>query len=229
MKRDDPDLNADDAWLDATFPIFSGMPVWPGQPEVEVGKLSTIAEPGDANVSSLYLSAHTGTHLDAPHHYIDGDDDVTAAPLHLMAGQVRVANVPPTANQPPHHVTAAAICDYEARTAPLEPTDRIFFRTVNSDSDWTKQPFNKNYAAIAPDAAKLLVDRGIQLVGVDYLSVAPFDDPATTHRILLHARTWIIEGLDLRQTQEQTYTYLAAPLKIQNSDASPIRVLLKPQ
>ena len=209
-------------WVDVTYPISPDMPSWPGQPDVELRRLSTIQKPGDANVSFLGLSVHTGTHLDAPGHYIGGDDDVAAAPLSIMTGTVRLARI-----ATPGHVTADDIQQYEARTRPLARGQRVMFRTHNSDSDWTREPFNESYAAIAPDAARLLVDRGVDLVGVDYLSVAPFDDPATTHRLLLHARVWVIEGLDLRRVDEGEYDYLAAPLKILGSDASPLRVLLR--
>ncbi len=210
-------------WQDVTYPISTDMPVWPGQPDIELRALSTIEKPGDANVSFLGMSVHCGTHLDAPGHYIGGDDDVAAAPLRIMVGRVRVAVI-----STPGHVSAHDLQQYEARTRRLAAGERVFFRTHNSDSDWTREPFKKDYAAIAPDAAKLLVDRGVDLAGVDYLSVAPFDDPATTHRLLLHARVWVIEGLDLRDVEEAEYDYLAAPLKILGSDASPLRVLIKP-
>lgn len=217
-------LDSSAAWIDATYPIFVGMPVWPEQPEIEVSKLSTIDEPGDANVSFLGMSAHTGTHLDAPDHYIDGDDDVSTAPIDLMTGEARVAVILGDG-----HITEQAVRDYEDRSTRIKPGERILFRSRNSDTDWTKKPFTQDYAAIAPDAAKLLVERQVDLVGVDYLSVAPFDDPATTHRILLHASIWVIEGLDLRVIDEGRYDMIGAPLKIMGSDASPLRVLLRPQ
>ena len=211
------------AWQDVTYPIAEGMPAWPGQPPVEINNLACIETMGDAAISGLSFSAHTGTHLDAPNHFIEGDDDVTAFPLELAEGRIRVARVTGGG-----HVTADDLAAYEARTRPLSPGDRVAFRTRNSDRDWTREPFDENYAAIAPCLAKVLVQRKAAVAGVDYLSVAPFDDPATTHRLLLHARVWVIEGLDLRRVEEGEYDYLALPLKLRGSDASPLRVLFRP-
>lgn len=214
--------NEGGAWVDVTYPIEPAMPVWPGQPTVELDRLASIKKPGDASVSRLSCSVHIGTHVDAPNHFIADDQDITAMPLELMFGPVRVAIIPGEG-----HITAAAIDHYEQRAGQLEKGQRVLFRTRNSDRDWAQHPFDKTYAAVAPDAAELLVQRGVTLVGVDYLSVAPFEDPATTHRLLLHARVWIIEGLDLRDVEEGDYQMIAAPLKIVGSDASPLRVLLR--
>lgn len=200
------------------------MPVWPGQPEVEVDALSAIDAVGDAAVSGLRLSAHTGTHLDAPNHFIAGDDDVTAFPLCLSQGVLRVVAVTGAG-----HVTESHLLGYEDRTRRIGPGERVAFKTRNSDHNWVAEPFKRDYAAIAPDLARALVDRGVALAGVDYLSVAPYEDAATTHRILLHARIWVVEGLDLRHVAEGEYDYLALPLKIVGSDASPVRVLLRPR
>jgi len=211
-------------WIDATYSIHAGMPVWPGQPEVQVGALSVIESPGEAAVSSLRMSAHTGTHLDAPSHFIAGDDDITAFPLSLARGHVRVVEVPG-----PGHLGVADLVAYEGRTGPVVRDDRVFFRTRNSDCDWSRRSFSEGYAAVNPDLARGLVDRGVALVGVDYLSVAPFEDAATTHRLLLQARVWIAEGLNLRDVTEGIYNYVALPLKIIGSDASPLRVLVQPR
>ena len=210
-------------WQDITYPISEGMPAWPGQPPVEINNLACIETMGDAAISGLSFSAHTGTHLDAPNHFIEGDDDVTAFPLDLAEGTLRVARVTGDG-----HATADDLAAYEARTRPLGAGERIAFRTRNSDRDWTKEPFDEDYAAVAPSLAKALIERKADLAAVDYLSVAPFDDPATTHRLLLHARVWVIEGLDLRHVDEGEYAYLALPLKLVGSDASPIRVLIRP-
>jgi arylformamidase len=209
-------------WIDVTMPIHPEMPVWPGQPGVDVQRIAKLEKPGGANITGLSMSTHTGTHMDAPLHFIGDDRDITAAPLSLMQGTARVCMVDGDG-----HLTADDLQAYEQRCGTLEPEAVIFFRTRNSDQDWNHRPFRKDYAAVAPDLARRLVERRAAMVGVDYLSVAPFDDPATTHRILLHARVWVIEGLDLSRVAEGRYHYLAAPLAIRDSDAAPMRVLLR--
>lgn len=210
-------------WVDVTYPISPAMPVWPGQPAIECQPISKIDKPDQAQVSVLKMSVHCGTHIDAPNHFVAGDSDITAAPLSVMSGAVRVCEIDSDG-----HLTADDLLAFEKRTEPVTAGERLFFRSRNSRRDWTKEPFDKTYAAVDPSLAEALVQRGVDVVGVDYLSVAPFDDPATTHRILLHARVWIIEGLDLREISEGRYEFIAAPLKIVGSDASPLRVLLRP-
>lgn len=209
-------------WLDVTWPLRNDMVHWPGQPPVRLERLSSMEEGGHSNVTALSTSVHAGTHMDAPVHFLQDGADITAVPLDAMLGSVRVASVAGAV------ITPAGIEGYESRSGRLLPGERIFFRTANSESDWLLEPFHEDYVAVNAAAARLLASRGILVVGIDYLSVAPFGNTAETHRILLRAGVWIIEGLDLRLITEGHYGMLALPLKLTGSDASPLRVLLRP-
>ena len=210
----------DKPWQDVSYPITESMVSWPGQPSVRLEPLSRIAE-GGSNVSALHLSLHTGTHMDAPLHFLADGADITAAPYETMFGPVRVAEVAGRA------IDRESLVAYEARSAPLRAGERIFFKTENSGRDWLDEPFDKTYVAVAPDAASYLAEKQLTTVGVDYLSVAPFTNTTDTHRTLLGAGVWVIEGLDLREVTEGHYEMVALPLKIVGGDASPVRVLLR--
>lgn len=210
-------------WIDVTWPISNGMVHWPGQPPVRIERIRSISEGAGSNVSVLEMSVHTGTHIDAPIHFLPGGADITAVPLDALLGSVRVAQVDGKL------ITPASLEAFRERRGRLLPGERVFFRTANSQADWLFEPFNTDYVAVSAEAAAYLVLQGVSVVGVDYLSVAPYDNTAETHRILLEAGVWVIEGLDLRGIREGTYQMLALPLKITGSDASPLRVLLRPE
>ncbi len=216
-------MNTPGGWLDVTYPIFEDMVSWPGQPPVALRRLSTLEEGDTANVSLLSLSLHTGTHMDAPRHFIRGGADVAAAPLDAMMGPARVAHFEDAGT-----ITETEVRAFEERAGELQAGERLFFKTKNSAADWTAAPFDKAYVALQPDAARYLVSKKVVVVGVDYLSVAPFDAPTETHRVLLSEGVWVIEGLDLRFAEEGRFEMLALPLKIVAGDASPVRVLLRP-
>ncbi len=211
----------DKPWQDVSYPVTEEMVSWPGQPSVRLEPLSRMDSGAEANVSALYLSLHSGTHMDAPLHFLADGSDVTTAPFEAMFGPVRVAQIAG------HAVDLESVQAYEARSAPLEAGERIFFRTRNSARDWLRQPFDESYVAVAPDAARYLAEKQLTTVGVDYLSVAPFTNTTETHRTLLGAGVWVIEGLDLRAVAEGRYEMVALPLKIVGGDASPVRVLLR--
>ncbi len=211
-----------EGWLDVTKPVRPEMVVWPGQPRTERYRLSSLDEGKRSNVSALKMSVHSGTHMDAPLHFLEGGPDVTAAPFGAMFGAVRVAEIGGGM------ITREGLGAYEARTGSLEVGERLFCKTANSSRDWLTEPFDEQYAAVDAEAARFLAERGVRVVGVDYLSVAPFGNTADTHRTLLQAGVWIIEGLDLRGVAEGNFEMAALPLKLVGSDASPLRVLLRP-
>lgn len=214
---------ATDSWTDVTYPIYEGMVHWPGQPPVQVHRIKDLHCGDSANVSVLHLSAHTGTHMDAPMHFLKEHGDITTAPQSVMMGSVRVAALGKVGQIQPEHIRS-----YEERTGDLQPGERLILRTGNSDrEDWTKEEFDQNYAAITPEAARLLAERQILMVGVDYLSVGPFEVTAQTHHALLEAGIWIVEGIDLRKIKEGQYEMICLPLPIRNCDASPVRMLLR--
>ncbi|MGB3802077.1 MAG: cyclase family protein [Lewinella sp.] len=211
-------------WTDVTYPIFENMTGWPGQPKTSLETLSCIHCGDSAMVSVLHMSLHSGTHMDAPSHFLAQGIDVSQYPTEVGMGPVRIAHVKPQAEVTPDDLIA-----YEQRTRPLERGERLILRTPNSDqSNWLQEPFQKEYHAIGPAAAEWIGQKGLKLIGVDYLSVGPFHKGnPQTHRALMGAKVWIIEGVDLRRVKEGDYEMICLPLKIAGGDASPIRILIR--
>ncbi|MCP9237307.1 cyclase family protein [Lewinella sp. JB7] len=213
-----------EGWIDATYPIFEGMTGWPGQPPTSYDTLSCMHCGDQARVTMIHLTAHTGTHMDAPSHFLAEGVDISQAPISVGLGPVRIAALDCTAEVTPDDLRA-----YESRTRPLEAGERLILRTPNSDRGlWLQQEFDRDYHAIGPAAAAYIAERKLQLIGVDYLSVGPFyKGNPQTHRTLMGAGVWIIEGIDLRRIEEGDYEMICLPLKLAGSDGSPIRILLK--
>lgn len=204
---------------DISVTISPNIPVWPGEPHVDLERVSEIGDGSAFNVSRIAMSAHSGTHVDAPNHIMGGDSlTVDELDLKILTGRVYVLDLPEV-----DMITASVLQDSE-----IPPrTRRILFKTRNSNS-WTegKSAFNQDFVAVSKDGAQYLVDRGVKLVGVDYLSVAPFDDTISTHKILLGAGIVIVEGLDLSHVSQGRYTLHCLPLKLQGSDGAPARAIL---
>lgn len=206
-------------WIDVTAEVRTGMLVWPGDPPVSLEQILTIEEGDGLNLTEINAGVHIGTHIDAPRHYVDGGATIEAMPLELMTGDVRVVEL--DTREP---IGAA---DVEALDWPEH--GRVFFKTRNSRGLWPGDQFDPGYVSVAPDGARALVERGVRFVGIDYLSIGPFDaaEGAETHRILLEAGVWVVEGLDLRAVAPGDYELIATPIKLVGSDGAPARVLLR--
>ena len=217
--------NWHEGWTDVTYPIYEGMTGWPGQPATSYDVLSCIHCGDEARVTVVNMSVHSGTHMDAPNHFMAQGIDISRAPFEVGMGPVRIAAIDCPAEVKPEHLEA-----FEARTRPLEAGERLLLRTPNSDRKfWLQDPFDKDYRGIGPDAARYISDRKLKLVGVDYLSVGPFyKGNPQTHRALMTGGVWILEGIDLRRVTEGDYEMIALPLKMVGSDGSPIRILIRP-
>ena len=203
---------------DVTLTISPEMVVWPGDPRIVTERVQKIEDGAGANVTRLALSAHTGTHVDAPFHFLPDGSTVESLSLKLLTGRAYVVHLPDV-----DQITKEAV-----DKADIPPrTRRVLFKTRNSDH-WAKnhQEFNPNYVALSPEAAVALIQRGVKLVGVDYLSVAPFEDVTPTHTVLLEAGVVIVEGLDLSRVPAGRYTLYCLPLKILGSDGAPARAML---
>ncbi len=203
---------------DITLAITPTLPVWPGDPPVHLTQPAHLDRGDEFTLTRLDISAHTGTHLDAPAHFIAQGATVETLDLNVLIGPCRVVEV-----VTPGHVTA----DVLATLAIPAGTTRLLLKTRNSRLwEQAEQDFCEDFVAIAADGAQWLVDHGVQLVGVDYLSVAPFDDPAPTHRILLGAGVIAVEGLDLSAVEPGAYHLICLPLKIGGSEGAPVRAVL---
>ena len=206
--------------IDLTVPLSPDLPVWPGDPRVSVEPISRIALGAEANVSGLAFSSHTGTHVDAPWHFVESGVTLDDIPPERWIGACTVIEIPEGASRvEPEHLEAARI---------PPGTERLLLRTTNS-ALWTSgtTAFVEDYVALSPDAARWVVERGLRLVGIDYLSIEPFDDQAhETHLTLLGAGVLVIEGLNLSAVSPGAYTLICLPLKLAGGDGAPARVLL---
>ncbi|MBT7990858.1 MAG: cyclase family protein [Anaerolineae bacterium] len=204
---------------DISLPISPNLPVWPGDPAVELAQILSMDDGEDANVSHLSTGVHVGTHVDAPHHFLNNGRTVENLSLDILTGKAFVLHLSDDVDE-----ITAEILD----ASPIPPaTQRLLLRTKNSRL-WTSdsRTFHPNFIAISPDGAEWLVDYGIQLVGVDYLSVAPFGDSVPTHQILLKAGIIALEGCDLSQVPQGEYELYCLPLKLVGSDGAPARAIL---
>lgn len=203
--------------IDISVPIRPGMVVYEGDPDISLTLAASIAEGAQANVSRLDLGVHTGTHIDAPHHFIDGAGTVDQTPLEALIG--------------PAHVVDATGLTGDVEAADLnelklpEGVERLLFKTRNS-ALWEQPTFSMHFIGLTEAAARALVGRGVRLVGVDYLSVAPKGDPGPTHVALLEAGVVIVEGLDLREVEPGEYTLVCLPLRLVGADGAPARAVL---
>lgn len=205
--------------FDVTLPVSSGLPVWPGDPEVVLARYGSIANGDGMNISRLACGVHTGTHVDAPLHYIENGSAVEQLPLYVLIGPAVVVDIP----------EAETITVNCLETAKLPSgVKRVLFKTSNS-ALWRnpRHEFNPDYVALTHEAAGWLVEKGIWLVGVDYLSVHLFSDhEPLTHQIFLQAGVVIVEGLNLQGISPGLYQLVCLPMKLAGSDGAPARVVL---
>jgi len=203
---------------DVTLNISPDLVVWPGDPKVKLERVSKIEEGEVSNVTRIEMSAHTGTHVDAPFHFLAKGQTVEKLPLKVLMGRAYVLDVGDA-----ELITADLLKD-----SPIPPrSKRVLFKTRNSKL-WAKKDgtFAEDYVALDGGAADYLVKRGVKLVGVDYLSVAPFNDVKPAHEVLLKAGAVIVEGLDLSKVDQGRYTFYCLPLKLVGADGAPARAIL---
>lgn len=205
--------------IDITVPVGEGMPTWPGDPEVSITPTSRTERGDDASVSELRMGTHTGTHVDPPAHFLTGGATVEDIPLSTLVGPALVAD----ARGLPGPLGPAEL---EALRLPAG-TARLLLRTDNS-ALWGG-PVAGRWVALSGAGAEWLVARGLDLVGIDYLSVDAADaDGYPAHQALLTAGVVILEGLDLSAAPPGPYTLVALPLRLQNADGAPVRAVLLP-
>lgn len=212
--------------IDVTVPLRAGgFPVFPGDPPFRRELAASIAGGDVCNTSRLECSVHSGTHVDAPLHFIEGAGGVENLSLDAMIGSAWVAD----ARDATDHLDTTGHLDASAVDALDIPagTERLLLRTANSQL-WESPEFSQDFVALTVDAAEALVERGIRLVGIDYLSIAPFADPAPTHLALLGAGVVVLEGLDLRRVAPGRYLLTCLPILLDGADGAPARVVIEP-
>jgi arylformamidase len=215
--------------IDVSLPIEPDLLTWPGDPGIRIDPSARLDRGDPANVSELHLGSHTGTHVDPPLHFLEGEAGVDALPLDLFLGRALVADLTAVDEIGPSELD-------ELRLPP--GTERLLCRTRNSEL-WARGPvgFPENYVAVTPEGASWLVDRGVRLIGVDFLSVEKYGPPEfqetgklpfPVHRTLLGAGVVIVEGLNLSEVEPGPYTLICFPLRIVGGDGSPARAVLLP-
>jgi arylformamidase len=203
---------------DISVGISPDLPIWPGDPSLELKRFSKIEEGEKANVTKICCCVHVGTHVDAPVHYVENGAGIDSLPLEVLIGRAYVVDL-----------TEASKIDAETLDdAGVPPrTRRLLFKTKNS-ALWrsSRKDFQRDYVGVDSTGAEWLVRKGIQLVGIDYLGIAPFEETTKPHQILLKAGIVILEGLDLSQVGRGRYTLYCLPIKIVGSDGAPARAIL---
>lgn len=206
-------------YIDISLTISADLPRWPGSPPVEYSRRRDMGRGDPVNDGALSLGVHTGTHVDAPLHFLADGADVTRLELNALIGPAVVAALP--------EVQAITADDLERLKLPAD-TQRLLLRTRNSD-DWRRgeRQFRKGFVALTAEAARWVVERKLCLIGVDYLSVQRFHDGPQTHITLLEADVVILEGLNLSEVEPGTYELIALPLKLADGDGAPARAVLR--
>lgn len=204
---------------DISLTISPNLPTWPGDPGLELEVFESMDAGAHANVTRISSSVHLGTHVDAPHHFLNNARTVEQLRLEVLTGPCYVAQLPDGIE-----AITAEVLD---RTEITSEMKRLLFGTRNSHL-WARgeSKFQEDFVAITEDGAEWLVERGIQLVGVDYLSVAPYGDSVPTHTVLLKAGVVIVEGLNLSEVMRGFYDLYCLPLKIAGCDGAPARAIL---
>jgi len=205
---------------DVSLPISSAMLTWPGDPPASVRRTSDVAAGDSSTVSELTLGSHTGTHVDAPVHFIAGGSGVDEVPLDAMIGPAFVADARGLSG-------ALGPDELDGLNVPTG-TERLLIRSDNSRL-WSQESpaFPDSYVSLSPDGARWCVDRGMRAVGVDFLSVEQKGSVGhPTHGTLLEAGIAIIEGLNLGDVEPGAYELICLPLRIRGCDGSPARAVL---
>ncbi|MBM3762986.1 MAG: cyclase family protein [Acidobacteria bacterium] len=206
-------------YWDISIPLQDGMVCWPGDDAPSV-KQVTFMDRGDmCNVTKLHMSAHTGTHMDAPRHFVNTGAGIDQTPPDALIGPARVVEI------------ADRVAIRRAELEALKPKagERLLFKTRNSTEAWAcGADFDKDFVYIADEAAQYLVECGVRTVGVDYLSIGGFyHDTVETHVTILGAGIAVIEGLDLSEVEPGEYELICLPLKIAGADGAPARAVLR--
>jgi arylformamidase len=204
---------------DISLPITQDMPVWPGDPPVQLEQVSSMDAGDHDNISRLACSVHTGTHVDAPHHFLNDHRTIDSLPLDVLIGSAQVLQISDEVSL----ITSGIL----EKAGISSGTSRLLLKTRNSHL-WEQgdKEFFKDFVGVSLDGADWLVRAGIKLVGIDYLSIAPYNQSIPTHQALLKPGIVILEGLDLHAVPPGVYDLVCLPLNLVGSDGAPARTIL---
>lgn len=211
-------LTTKDGWIDISVRLRSGMVHWPDNPPVRIERMLDMEHGDVANVSKISMGSHTGTHMDAPLHFLQEGEGLDEMPLTATIGRARVIEI-----YDPESVKPDELDPHGIRRG-----ERVLFKTQNSARGWPSADFIEDFVYISQEGARYLAACEIQTVGIDYLSVGGFHrDGVETHEALLEAGIWIIEGLDLSKVEPGEYELVCLPIKVERSDGAPARAILR--
>ena len=200
--------------FDISVTLKNSIPSWPG----EKGFSMNSASKENITVSEISMGIHTGTHVDAPYHFLPDGKRIDELPLDKFIGPARVCLI-----QNPKEIS-----EKELKKIDLTGCQRLLFKTDNSLTSWEDENFSENYIALSQSGAEYLAEKGVSLIGVDYLSVEPFHSGGSVHTTLLNKEIALLEGLNLKDVPEGDYFLFSAPLKIRGAEGSPVRAILIP-
>lgn len=205
-------------WIDITRTLSNGMIHWPTDPPFHWERVKDLTVPGTTNLSRISGSVHSGTHIDAPLHFISGGQDIVEIPLSKLCGPALVLHLPAKRDIEAEDLQAAGI----------QRGERVLLRTSN-EALWEKGEFDEDYVGLTGDAAMWLVDHAVPLVGIDYLSIDGYRaETSPAHLALLGNGVIILEGLDLSSVEPGRYELIALPMKIAGSEGAPTRAIIRP-
>lgn len=203
--------------IDISVPLHKGMHLWPGSRSFDVEQVMSLDQGDEANVSALACDVHMGTHIDAPLHFINEGKSIDQISLDTLCGQAFVADMGDV-----EKITAELLDNLGLQ----DGTRRLLLRTTNS-ALWKKNYFDPNYVALTEGAAEWVVNKGIGLVGIDYLSIQLYQGSPEVHRILLGGDVVVLEGINLALADAGQYELICLPLKMIGTEGAPARVILR--
>jgi len=205
-------------WIDISVPLRTGMVHWPGDPPVNLKRVKSLEDGDESNLTKINMGAHTGTHIDAPFHFLPNTATIDQMSPDVTVGPARVIQIE----------DSKSIQVDELKQHNIEAGERLLFKTTNSDRCWKSDAFVEDFVYLSLEAASFLAHSKVKLVGVDYLSVGGFKaDGAGIHKALLQQDVWILEGLNLSKVLPGIYELVCLPLKIVAGDGAPARAILK--
>jgi arylformamidase len=216
-----PEALTSNGWIDATATLDPATtPVYAGDAPMKFEFLKDMHKGDILTLSAYSMGAHSGTHIDAPMHFVRDGASIEQLSLAPLIGPARVIDIPDAVQS----IDAAELNRHEWRGA-----QRVIFRTRSSLRGWMASPiFHRDFAYIAPDAAQLLADAGVVLVGIDYISAEQFGAPAPrTHQILLGKGIPIVEGLALGAVRAGDYDLIVLPIKVAGHEGAPARAIMR--
>lgn len=210
---------------DISLPITESLPVWPGDPPVAIHQIFKIENGDSSNVSQIQMCVHTGTHIDAPNHFLNEGKTIDQLELDKLIGETLVMAL----DESVRTISAEVLANH-LQSKLLKQTRKVLFKTKNSSYWHTHQGiFQEDYVGIDTSGAEYLSKLDLDLIGVDYLSIAAYNDPDMPHQVLLQKEIILLEGIDLSEVPEGMYTLYCLPLLIAGCEGAPARaILVKP-